>query len=688
MARVFYLLLNFLFVLFLSLAMNNCVTDSALFVDGPNIEIHFNDSMHTKVIAKFASQRIALNDFCPSEFVTIDSSSVLDFDLYDQRLNQIEDSIGSGRCYIFIGKCLRLEKRVTVQIYDDFPAMAFFKVQYTNIDTSNLEIKSWTNHHYLFKAKSSQKDTPPFWSYMGASYGWENDWIRPLTEGFKRKNFMGMNSVDYGGGTPVVDIWRPDVGLAIGHVEITPKLVSLPVSVSNDSTASIGLTYDSSIILEPGGHFSTFRTFITVHQGDHFRTLREYSSFMQRQGLQFKDPPQGAYEPIWCGWGYEKDFSVEQITNTLDKVKKLGIDWVVLDYGWSTGVGDYEISDRKFTDGITGMQKLIDDIHASGAKAKLWWAPLTVHPDTKLYGDHQEYLLLNKDGSKRSLEFWESYFLCPAAENVRKYTQELVVKMMKTWGWDGLKIDGNHLNGVPPCYNPAHNHAYPEESVESVPEFFKMIYQTALSINPEAVIEICPCGQTYSFFNLPYMNQSVASDPVSSWQIRLKGKTLKALTGPKVVYYGDHVELSDEGRDFASTLGIGGVVGTKFVWPPGVHMNTESGDVSLTPEREKEWQKWIKIYKEKMLSKGIYRGDLYDIGYDRPETHVVQKGDTLYYAFYADKFNGLLEMRGLNPQEYKVIDYINHEDLGSVSGPLARLKVSFKKYLLIETIVQ
>jgi hypothetical protein len=31
-----------------------------------------------------------------------------------------------------------------------------------------------------------------------------------------------MNASDYGGGTPVVDVWRPDVGIAVGHV-VFPK---------------------------------------------------------------------------------------------------------------------------------------------------------------------------------------------------------------------------------------------------------------------------------------------------------------------------------------------------------------------------------------------------------------------------------------------------------------------------------
>ena len=90
------------------------------------------------------------------------------------------------------------------------------------------------------------------------------------------------------------------------------------------------------------------------------------------------------------------------------------------------------------------------------------------------------------------------------------------------------------------------------------------VYDTARSIKPDSMVEFCPCGTGYSFFTMPYMNMAVASDPESSWQIRLKGKTLKALMGGSIAYFGDHVDMSDGGDDFASTVGIGGVVGTNF----------------------------------------------------------------------------------------------------------------------------
>jgi alpha-galactosidase len=405
---------------------------------------------------------------------------------------------------------------------------------------------------------------------------------------------------------------------------------------------------------------------------------------MSAQGIEFKDAPEGAYETHWCGWGYEKDFTLDEFFGTFPMIKKLGYEWVVLDYGWHTEVGDYYLPKDKFPNGDTDMRKVVDSIHSIGAKAELWWMPLSAHPCTDMFQKHSENLLLNKDESPVYIEFWKSFFMCPAFEEVQKITKDFVIKALRDWGWDGLKIDGNNLNMVPPCYNPVHNHTYPEESVEKLPEFFKMIYETALSIKPDAVIQICPCGTNQSFYILPYMNQSVASDPSNSWQVRQKGKTLKALTRSKVVFFGDHVELSDDKSDFASSVGIGAVIGTKFVWPVGVHMNKESGDVSLTPEKEKEWAKWIKIYKENMLSKGNYRGELYDIGYDRPEAHAIQKGSTMFYAFYAPNFDGEVELRGLENKTYKITDYEQNVNLGEINGPISILKTKFIKHLLIK----
>ncbi len=85
-----------------------------------------------------------------------------------------------------------------------------------------------------------------------------------------------------------------------------------------------------------------------------------------------------------------------------------------------------------------------------------------------------------------------------------------------------------------------------------------------------------------------------------------------------------------------------------------------------------------------MLSKGEYRGDLYDIGYYRPEAHAIRKAGSMYYAFYAPDYNGKVEIRGLEKRSYAVRDYENGKDLGTVQGPVGSLDVQFSKHLLLE----
>jgi alpha-galactosidase len=106
-----------------------------------------------------------------------------------------------------------------------------------------------------------------------------------------------MNASDYGGGTPVIDIWRPDVGIAVGHDELTPKLVSLPVGVPSADRATVAVEYRHKQILKPGQDLKTLETFVAVHERDYFATLRDYRRVMVQKGVRFPDTPASAFEP-------------------------------------------------------------------------------------------------------------------------------------------------------------------------------------------------------------------------------------------------------------------------------------------------------------------------------------------------------------------------------------------------------
>lgn len=675
------IILSLLIILLSFCSINN---NSVVKIENKYLEIEFDDSLYSKVISKIGNDEVILSDFSATEYLVVDGVEISKYYFKDSQKNKIENALGKGEEVVITGLSNNnIQKQVSVSIYEKFPTAAFYKVTYKNNGSNKVIVNKWVNNSYRIIPEDNQK--PSFWSYQGASYEDRRDWVVPLAEGFEQENYMGMNASDYGGGTPITDIWRKDVGIAVGHVETTPKLVKLPVRMKDQQVGvDISIEYEKEIALEPGQSLETLETFINVHKGDYYATLKIFREVLANKGLSMGSFSESSYEPIWCAWGYERNFKLKDILGTLPMVKELGFKWVVLDDGWQTAEGDWYLHPKKFPNGDKDMRAFVATINDFGLKAKLWWAPLAVDPGTDLIKKHPDMLLLNEDGSTQDITWWDSYYLCPAYDKTLTYTKDLIVKMMSVWGYEGLKIDGQHLNGVPPCYNPKHNHAYPEESVEKLQDFWKLVNETAFSISKDAVIEICPCGTCYSFYNLPYMNQPVSSDPLSSWQIRLKGKTLKGLMGGNAPYYGDHVELSDNMSDWATTVGIGGVIGTKFVWPVGVHENLETGDINLTKEKEKEWAKWVNIYNEKMLSKGIYLGELYDIGFDKPETHAVSKDGKMFYAFYASEWDGTVELRGLENKTYRVKDYVNNVELGEVTGPLSSLPVKFNQSLLIE----
>jgi alpha-galactosidase len=661
--------------LFALLAVPTFAANGVL-VKGKNIQVEFNQQMYSRLIAVFGKERI-IGGFTASESIVVAAKKIDSFALQGETHETVHDKWGTGVRTVITGTAPSLKKTVAVTTYDRLPRMAFFDVEYTNTGTADLSIDSWTNQHYSITASATTQ--PAFWSYQSGSYEKRPDWVLPLKPGFYQENFLGMNASDYGGGTPVVDVWCRDVGIAVGHVELVPKLVSLPVAAQGLDHASVAVKFKHNQVLKPGATLKTFRTFAAVHQGDYFEALRDYRAAMIDQGVQFAKAPDTAYGPIWCAWGFGRKMTPKQLYDALPVVKKLGFEWVTLDDGWQTTQGDWLPQPKKYPRGDADMRALVDKIHAQGFKAQLWWAPLAADPNSELVKKHPDVLLLNADGSKRKISYWNSWYLCPADPAVVKYHEQFVEKALKVWGFDGLKLDGQHMNGVSRCYNPAHHHRRPEDSVEAAPKFFQAIYDTAIRVKPDALVEFCPCGTAYSFFTLPFLNMSVASDPESAWQVRTKAKTLKALEGDSTAYFGDHVDLYND--DFASAVGVGGVVGSNFTWPVGSAAEKRN---DLSPAREKLFEKWLRIYKAKMLSRGEYLGGLYDIGFDRPETHAIRKDGAMYYAFFAPHWDGKIVLRGLSNGSYRVTDYVNNKDLGTVRGPSANISVSFDQHLLLE----
>jgi alpha-galactosidase len=554
---------------------------------------------------------------------------------------------------------------------------------------------------------------PRFWSFQGSSTPERSDWILPLHAGFTRANFLGMNAPDYGGGIPYVDVWNRRWGVGLGSLSPVPEPLAFPVMTTDGKTAVVKLEDrlvsdrrrdDTLYVLIP--------FVILYHRGDYYNGLTLYSRLMRDRGVSMSPPPPAAFGAEWCAWGYERTFLPDQVTATLAAARATGCTWATLDDGWQSADGDWEPDPRKFP---AGLRPMVDAVHAAGLLARLWWVPLEAHDSSysathfpermaefgmglqsRLALVHPEWFQLNADGSRTQVSWWNSYTLCPAVPAVRAYYAGLARRMLTDWNADGFKIDGQNMNAVPPCYNALHRHASPYDAPRAVPQFFREIADAARAARADAVLQLCPCGEVFSLYNLPAASITVASDPLSSFQVRHRGKTFRALGGGRAAFSGDHVELTnhvwDEStrrsvvrgtEDFASTIAVGGIPSTKFTIT-GIPQPDSS--LALTAARQRVWQEWIGAYDRERPSEGEYR-NLYDIAFDRPETHVMSRGDTLYYGFFPGRGEtGAVELRGLGRRTYDLAVFPSGEHLATVRGPRARYTLRSPEPLIIKAV--
>jgi alpha-galactosidase len=615
-------------------------------------------------------------------------------DLDRARVSEPSGKLGTGKRIEISGTGTPLERTLTLEVYDAFPTLALVSLTYRNTSTHDLVIDRVVVERHRFAAPTPSG----LWSFAGSSFKWGSDDVVKLRPGFSRPNLMGGSLKDgYGGGIPVVAAWSASVGEAIGHIENLPLVLSMPVEVDTSGAADVSLVVEPRASLKPGDAYSTPRSFVMVYAGDFYEPLRLYSEALQREGLAFRRASPEAYSAAWCGWGYEFNVTPAQMLGTIPKLHELGIRWATLDDRWFETYGDWDPRPDTFPG--DAIKRMVAEFHKAGILTQIWWLPIGAEDGHKRYdshvykvshvvAEHPDWLILDKNGHPARIRRGLAA-LCPAVPEVQEYFRRITEKFIRDWDFDGNKLDETYT--MPPCYNPKHHHRSPEDSVNAMGDLFRVIYETTRSLKPESVTQICSCGTPPNLAWLNAMDQAVTADPVGSVQVRRRIKMFKALLGPEAAIYGDHVELTeikikgkteiDRGRDFASTVGLGGVVGTKFVWPdPGPHF----ADAYLSPEKETSWKKWLGIYNSKMLSRGTFL-NLYNYGFDVPEGYAIRKDGVMYYSFFSARpFQGEIELRGLEPGRYRVRDYVNGKDLGEVNSGSPRLAVSFDRELLLE----
>jgi len=240
---------------------------------------------------------------------------------------EVSDDLGRGERIAFTAFAdqhgdslypgLKLEARVSLYFYQRFPEVVIGSAEFTNLGEQTLRIDEIVGNYYRLDRRLVSPGAPAwrFASYQGAAYRWGHDysliWIESDTD---RRNFMGIDQLSgsggEGGGTPLVDLWTPECGLAVAGVEPQPEWISLPVRTNRDSLVEVCVSeapeamYGHQSTLGPGESCTTIRSAFILHKGDFHDAIRTYADLLRAQGIGIPTgSPEAAYAPYWKTWG-------------------------------------------------------------------------------------------------------------------------------------------------------------------------------------------------------------------------------------------------------------------------------------------------------------------------------------------------------------------------------------------------
>ena len=128
------------------------VAGDSPYIQSQSLRIEFYKNMRSRVVARMKGREVPLGAFSASETVKGKESSWDTFALESQAHERITDSVGGGEKLTLTGSSGGLRKIVAVTIYDEFPSLAVFDVNYTNTGKSPLQVVGWSNNAYKIDA--------------------------------------------------------------------------------------------------------------------------------------------------------------------------------------------------------------------------------------------------------------------------------------------------------------------------------------------------------------------------------------------------------------------------------------------------------------------------------------------------------------------------------------------------------
>jgi alpha-galactosidase len=228
--------------------------------------------------------------------------------------------------------------------------------------------------------------------------------------------------------------------LLAGFVSARDQLCQVRLDARRRSLEAF--SWADGVPLEPGAVARSERLLVDL-AGPPLEALGRYGDALGRE--------MGARVPArttsgWCSW--YRFFTTVREEDVLSNLRflvehrdELPVEYVQLDDGYQSGIGDWESINEKFPH---GMKWLADRIHEAGFKAGLWFAPFTAGANSALYREHPDWLICDAEGKPvQAIHNWDQvcYGLDCTHPEVQAWLERLFRTVAEDWGFDFVKVD-------------------------------------------------------------------------------------------------------------------------------------------------------------------------------------------------------------------------------------------------------
>jgi alpha-galactosidase len=220
----------------------------------------------------------------------------------------------------------------------------------------------------------------------------------------------------------------------------------------------------------------------------------------------------------WCSWYYYyQNITAKEVRKNLEALTglqpRLPLSLVQIDDGFESQIGDWFDFQPGFPEGVA---PLAAEIRRAGFTPGLWLAPFIVHPDSRLFKEHPEYIL--KDARGRPVNSGFNWNVTTTALDLTlpealDYACRTVQTAVDEWGFPYLKLDFLYAGALPG------RHRDPKLSRAQV--FRKGLEALRQAAGPSTYLLGCgtPMGTSVGIFNA----MRIGADMAGSWEPDYKG---------------------------------------------------------------------------------------------------------------------------------------------------------------------